>query len=178
MEKYNYIDGNNMDSIRRRAQKFTERTSINEAMMVLHSSGELMASTTSFIAQLSHMKLSDGRSFYDAYELNSDGEIKWNGGVRGIVKKLDGTSIELSELDSMEIARIKRVHEKILGGYRSDEYCGMELYAMGQFFLALKKYFPRIILNLLQGKEVDTFLGYYKNVGKDKIDGKEVDVYQ
>ena len=75
MELHNYIDGNSMKAIERRSKTLRERTTTSEAMMVLHSAGELFSLITTYAAQLNHMKLKDGRSFLDAYEIDSNGEV-------------------------------------------------------------------------------------------------------
>ena len=61
---HNYIDGNSMKAIERRSKTLRERTTTSEAMMVLHSTGELFSLVTTYVAQLNHMKLKDGRSFF------------------------------------------------------------------------------------------------------------------
>ena len=177
MEMHNYIDGNSMKAIERRSKTLRERTTTSEAMMILHSTGELFSLVTTYVAQLNHMKLKDGRSFLEAYEIDESGEVAWTGGSRGKIKMLDGSYRELNGLDSNEISRFKRVHEKMMGSYRSDEFCGLELYAMGQFFLSLKKYFPRIVLNLFEGRKTDFYLGEYAKIGQYNIDGQDEDIY-
>ena len=121
------------------------------------------------------MKLKDGRSFYDAYEYK-DGKLAWTGGVRAKIKMGNGQYQDLMGLDSKEIARFKRIHERMLGNYRSDEFSGLELYAFGQFFVTLKKYFQRIVLNLVDSKTIDTLLGEYKPTGTMRDAGMEYDV--
>ena len=75
MEMHNYIDGNSMKAIERRSKTLRERTSTSEAMLILHSTGELFSLVTTYVAQLNHMKLKDGRSFLDAYEIDESGEV-------------------------------------------------------------------------------------------------------
>ena len=52
---HNYIDGNSMKAIERRSKTLRERTTTSEAMMILHSTGELFSLVTTYVAQLNHM---------------------------------------------------------------------------------------------------------------------------
>lgn len=175
MEQFNYIDGNTMAALERRYHTMRERTSFDEAALIMHTMGEFYALTSTMFAQMNHMKLKDGRSFYDAYEYK-DGKLTWTGGVRAKIKMGNGQYKDLMGLDSKEIARFKRIHERMLGNYRSDEFSGLELYAFGQFFVTLKKYFQRIVLNLVDSKTIDTLLGEYKPTGTMRDAGVEYDV--
>jgi hypothetical protein len=89
----------------------------------------------------------------------------------------DGSWMDLTELDPMETKRLQRVHEKLYGSYRQTEFTGLELYALGRFFLSLRKYFQRIILNLFDPSKEDYFLGEFKNVGQVNVDGQIYDSY-
>lgn len=175
MEQFNYIDGNTMAALERRYHTMRERTSFDEAALIMHTMGEFYALTSTMFAQMNHMKLKDGRSFYEAYDY-TDGKLTWTGGVRAKIKMGSGQYKDLTGLDSKEIARFKRIHERMLGNYRSDEFSGLELYAFGQFFVTLKKYFQRIVLNLVDSKTIDPLLGEYKPTGTMRDAGVEYDV--
>jgi len=73
--------------------------------------------------------------------------LKWTGGVRGEVVRSSGDTEyteKLMGLDSKEQAKIRKVHERLQGGYRKDEATLLEVYAVGKMFVHLKKYFPRL----------------------------------
>ena len=180
--KYDFIEGK-LISLRNK--------SLDESSLALfHHIPEEFVALTTMVAQLNHMKITapDGKkkSVLDCYEVVevSKGQwgLKWTGGVRGYVNEgIDitsskgGTAIkrELTELDSNEIEKLKKVHERMQGGYRENEGGNIELYVLGKAFIQFKKYLPRLILNALQSKKKDVNLGYYKSIGKDS-EGKEM----
>lgn len=75
MEYHNYINGNTMNAVRRISSTVRERTTIEEGMMALQSISEFWTLGLSYSTQMNHMKLKDGRSFYEAYNINDDGSI-------------------------------------------------------------------------------------------------------
>lgn len=177
MEYHNYINGNTMNAVRRISSTVRERTTVEEGMMALQSVSEFWTLGLSYSTQMNHMKLKDGRSFYDAYDINDDGSISWTGGIRGKLMMSNGSMTNLEELDSMEVKRLQRVHEKLYGSYRPSEFTGLEMYVFGKLFLVLKKYFQRTVLNLFDPSKEDFFLGEYKNIGQLTIDGETYDSY-
>lgn len=138
-------------------------------------------------AQLHHLKHptlknADGsaKSIYDCYEVvtdsNGQSKIVWTGGTRGYQRIGSGNAtslVELNELTTQEIAKMKKVYERVQGSYRKDESSMLEHYVLGRAVMQLKKYFPRILLNIVRGKVYETDLGYFKEVGEKK-DGENI----
>ena len=171
-------------------------------LYMFHSIPEEFVSLTTMTAQLMHMKNEvTGKSLWDSYEVvetqeSVEGggkkkiyELKWNGGVRGVVKKGTGENTweeELKGITGLEAAKIRKVHERLQGSYRKDEAAYIEAYVVGKWFMHLKKYFPRLVLNAFHKKRLETDLGEWKNlvdkktgkpIMKDK-DGKAIPVYE
>ena len=151
----------------RQTMAIRERTSSGEFMMGLHTFGEMSISMTTVASVLKNMKLEDGQSMWDAYKV-VDGQLVYDGPLRGVTYDSNGNREEVKDLTPMEIGRIRRIHERTQGGYKNEEMSGMEMNAFGQFVISLKKYFPRIIVNLIQSKHNDITLGEYEQVGLEK----------
>jgi len=139
-----------------------------------HSLGETYGQLVLLAAQMKHMGL------YDKYEVeevkNEQGEVVynelvWKGGVR--FKTVDGR--EITGISPEETMRIKKVSQRIHGGYRKEERTAMELTALGKWALQFKKYIPSILNNMFQQKGEDFSLGYWKKFPEQQ-DGE--DVYQ
>jgi len=200
-KEFNYF-GNNFDYADMEKTLLSLRNRyMSEGMMYLfHSLPEEFVSMTTMVAQLLHMKNeSTGESIYDSYKvddiLDDNGKktgqktLKWTGGVRGEVVRSSGDTEykeTLMGLDSREQARLRKVHERLQGGYRKDEATLLEVYAVGKMFVHLKKYFPRLILNALHAKRRETDLGAYKKLMDPKtgkpilksVDGKDIPQYE
>ncbi len=139
---------------------------------LFHSVGEEFVSLTTMAAQMMHMKnKTTGKSLWESYEVIEVGpgifDLKWTGGTRGTIKSIDGVKTEytdITELTAQEQAKLRRVHERLQGGYRKDEATNLEVYALGSLMLQFKKYLPRLIINLLHSKMSSTDLGYYKQL--------------
>ena len=186
-KEFNYF-GDNFEyaSMEKTMLSMRNRHMNESSMYMFHSIPEEFVSLTTMTAQLLHMKnKTTGKSIYDSYEVedvlddkgNKTGEkkLKWVGGVRGVVRKGSGETAyteELKELDSNEIAKLRKVHERLQGGYRKDEAMLLEIYSLGKMFVNLKKDFPKLILNLKHAKRVETDLGIYRQMF-DK-DGKPI----
>jgi len=140
-------------------------------------------------AQLNRMKVKgkDGTmiSVYKAYDVKTtvtngieESTVIWDAPKRGVIKTATseetGTYDNLNELTSQEIGRLKRVYQRLQGGYRTDEKTAMETFLVGELFLQFKKYVPSLMMNAMKSKGIDTSLGRYKQIGKK--DGE--DVYQ
>jgi len=199
-KEFDYF-GNNFDYAEMEKTMLSSRNKfMNESSMYMfHSIPEEFVSLTTMAAQLLSMKNEvTGKSLYESYDTEEikdengkgTGEYKlvWNGGVRGYIQKGAGGSTyteELRGLDSKEQAKIRKVHERLQGGYRKDEAALIEIYSAGKMMIHLKKYFPRLILNLYHSKRLETDLGYYKQmfdkegkpVYKDE-NGKDIPVYE
>lgn len=172
MEKFDYMPSSTRGVLERKMKHFRERTTQGDINTFMHSLGEIYLSMSTLAAQLEHYKLDDGKSFYESYDL-VDGELIWSGGVRGYEKKLSGEYAEISELDDKEIIKLKRVHSRIHGNYRGEEFVGIEGYALGRFALSMKKYFPRILMNLIEKHRPDPSLGAYTTKIETMPDGTE-----
>jgi hypothetical protein len=194
--------GNNFDYHlldREALTKRNKRTTV-DLLYGPYSIPEEFVSMTTMTAMLMHMKNANtGKSIWDSYEryeiLDENGKgtgeysVRWIGGVRGTVKKGDGETAqygELKELNEREIAHLKKVHERLQGNYRREEALAMEAYTLGKLFMQLKRYYPRLLLNGVHSKRIETDLGAYRPV-KDKDgnivtmktkDGKEMPVYE
>lgn len=115
-------------------------------------------------AQLHHIKLPDGRSVYDGYQVVENG-IAWDGTERGEVKI--GNRIEkYGELRSEEIAAMKNTYSRMQGGYRQDERSAAQLSILGALVLQMRRYLPEIMISALGSKELDINSGRFVK-GKD-----------
>ena len=181
----NYF-GNNFDYAtmeKTRIVKSMRHLSPNTYYM-FHSMPEEFISMTTMAAQLMHIKVGDtGKSLWDFYEVkettqgSGNYDIVYTGPIRGVVKS--GTEVvngvnaavytQLRGLSVREIQRMKRVHERLQGGYRREEAAYIEAYVLGKFFIQLKKYFPRLIINAVHSLKYDNDLGKY--VQEFNIDG-------
>jgi len=200
-KKMDYF-GNNFDFSHFDREMISKRMkNMNQDILYApYSIPEEFVSMTTMAAQLMHIKNpKTGKSLWESYEVfeiedeNGKGtgeyDVRWVGGVRGSVKKGDGPTViyeEITDLTSEEIAHLKKVHERLQGGYRREEALAIEVSAFGKLFVQLKKYFPRIILNAVQRKRLEPDLGQYKEVvdenGKTVMrktsTGEEMPVYE
>ncbi|HAH26003.1 MAG TPA: hypothetical protein DCL77_19955 [Prolixibacteraceae bacterium] len=139
---------------------------------ILHSIGEEALAYIILGAQMSHMKLADGRSVLQAYEVSEGAEhgepiLKWTGGTRGYYLEGSGsyqTKVALQGLSSHEIYKMKRVYENQQGSYRREELAAIEVYAYGKTFNSLKRYLHRLLFVGLSSTKQDDQLGYYKKL--------------
>jgi hypothetical protein len=191
--KFNYL-GNNYDYSVGQSYLMTKNLKgLDESLMYFaHSKTEEFVSLTTMTAQLLHMKTPNGTSLWDSYTPVEIGngvyDLVYTGETRGTVKRGDGATAyyeTLTGLTSEEISKLKRTHEKMQGGYRKDEAGGIEIYVLGRMMVQLKKFLPRLILNLFHGKKVSTDFGYFKpvvdnegNVVMRTEDGKTMDVLE
>jgi hypothetical protein len=172
-KKFNYF-GNNYDYAtgEKVLLSMRNRTISQSSMYLFHSVPEEFVSMTTMGAQLMYMKNEiTGKNLYDSYEVVEIEpgvyDVEWQGGIRGHVKK--GQTIEeLSELNSQEIAKLKRVHERMQGGYRQEERTNIENYVLGKAFIQLKKYLPRLIINAVHTKRKEVDLGAYRALMDEK----------
>jgi len=79
----------------------------------------------------------------------------------------------INELTSEEIAKMKKVHERMQGGYRKEEAANIEIYAIGRAFIQFKKYLPRLLINTYHSKRLEYDLGYWKELD-EKHEGETV----
>ena len=146
---------------------FAPKNRLNLGMLfVFHKIGEDMGNYTILYATLKRMKTVDKQgkeiSMWDAYKYDSAANsVYYDGGVRGSVERADGSYQELSEITEEELIRLKRVSQKIHGGYRQEERVAMELTALGSVVMQFRKFLPVIMENAFQGRYVDNSLGFY-----------------
>lgn len=154
------------------------------SMYAFHRIPEEFVTMTTMVAQLKHLKhptLKDKNgkalSIWDCYEVAPEGgDVVWKGGVRGKLKTGSGDKVSyetITELLPREIAKLKRVYERMQGGYRKEEAAAIEVYVLGKVFIQLKKYAPRLILNAIHSKRSEPDLGMLKKTN-ERQDGEEV----
>lgn len=124
-----------------------------------------------------------GKSLYDSYEVEEievegldnivrkEYKLKWNGGSRGTIIKPNGEKEELFGLDSLEKEKIRRIYQRIHGGYRKSEATPLDYLVLGSVFIQFRKYVPSILMNLFQSSRFDQSLGYYKTIQEIDAEG-------
>lgn len=153
--------------------------------VVFHTIGEEYLAYVILAAQLNHIKLANGKSVYESYEVE-EGEFKepklvWKGGIRGYVRQGSGTltrEIPIEGITAQESSRMKRIYELQQGSYRLEELAAMEVYAMGKMFVGLKRYMHRVLMVGLQSKKADYSQGFYEQVDTRKEGDVELPIYE
>ncbi|NJL44544.1 MAG: hypothetical protein HC945_04520, partial [Nitrosarchaeum sp.] len=187
--KLNYLPDNYDYATNRRFLLSTRNQALDKSSMYMfHSKPEEYVSLTTMAAQMHHLKHpGNGKSLWDNYEVQQrDGiwDVHWVGGVRGYEKIGKGEASQLrpmTELNSHEIAKLKKVHERMQGGYRKEEAANLEIYVMGKSMIQFKKYLPRLIMNAVGSKKEVVDLGYYRKLAetrKDPNTGEQLPVYE
>jgi hypothetical protein len=100
-------------------------------------------------------------------------QLVFDGTIRGYEKDVDGTIIELKELSTREAIRMKRVYERIQGGYRAEEKTLLETTIAGEVFLQFRKYLPALLRDQFAQRKEDSSLGFYETVPPKEGDEKE-----
>jgi hypothetical protein len=77
--------------------------------------------------------------------------------------------VAIKGITSKEATKLKRVYERLQGGYRSEEKTIMEMTLLGEIFLQFRKYLPSLLKNMFGSVKNDYSLGRY--VTKEVIDG-------
>lgn len=152
-EKLEYLP-DNYDYAKHKSKLVTAKHRMfdKSKLFMFHSIGEDMGQLTLLAAQLKRMKNpKTGKSLWDEYDENGD----WQGGTRGVAQ--DGRLIK--ELTPEEVTKLKRVSQRIHGGYRQEERTMLEAHALGKWALQFKKYLPAVFENLFQGSYEDASLG-------------------
>jgi hypothetical protein len=188
--KLNYVP-DNYDYATNRKFLLSSRNELvsQSSMYMFHSKPEEYISLTTMAAQLHYLKNPvTGKSLWDSYEVQkaTDGsyDVQWVGGVRGTEKTGKGMSVSYNPITGLtdhEIAKLKKVHERMQGGYRKEEAGNLEIYVLGKSMIQFKKYLPRLMMNALGSKMDVVDLGYYKKLAETRIDpktGKKMDVYE
>lgn len=125
-----------------------------------HSMFESYGQYILMVAMMRKQKVQTPDGEKSMWELYDDNGV-YRGPVRGVVVDKLGNKRELTELDSTEIQKMKRVSEKLHGSYRKDERVMAELTLWGQMLMQFKKYLPGLIKNNWRGTYDDMYLGKY-----------------
>lgn len=155
-------------------------------LSILHELGEDAILIETFVNQLQTQKYKINgveKSVWELYSVekdeNGEADLVWNGGIRGIIKKginIDGVPTQQEEtlegLNANEVLKLRKVHERLQGGYGKDETLNVEVYTIGKMFPMFKKYLPRILFNIMSSKREEWSLGYYKKIGEEN--GKDI----
>ena len=188
LKKLDYLPDNfDFKSAERFLLSTRNRVISQSSMYVFHRVPEEMVSMVTMIAQLKHLKHptlkdSNGKplSIWDCYkvdkDVNGEWDVVWTGGSRGKLKTGKGefaTYTDINEITPQESAKLKRVYERIQGGYRKEEAAALETYVLGKTFIQLKKYAPQLILNAFKSKQNEMDLGYLKAT-TERRDGETV----
>ena len=181
----NFDFANRTDEYSTKSNPILEESSFYAA----HTIWEEWISELLMVSMMRRMKLKDGRSIWDAYEVQDvtteEGatykDVVWKGGVRGVVRTKVGDRYEYQNLEGLtwhEIEHMKRIYERIHGAYRKEERTSIEVYSMGEAIMQYKKYMPSILNNLFDSTKDETYLGDWKKVGQQEVRGKNEDVYE
>lgn len=188
LQKFNYFEKYKKLLMEEGLLSTTNPALKSENLAFMHEVFENQVAITTMINQLASMKIDVNgveKSVLECYEViddpNAEGQkmLKWTGGVRGYIRNgitIEGKTThieeELTELDSNEILKLKKVQERLQGGYGSDQTLNIEVTEMGKAFTMFKKYLPRILLNAFSSKREEWSLGYYKKIGEEN--GKDI----
>jgi hypothetical protein len=160
----------------------------SSSLYAFHMIPEEFVSMITMISQLHHLKhptkinpkTGKKMSLWECYDVkqldNGEYDVVWNGGSRGVLREGTGSHTrytEITELLPQEIAKLKKVYEKLQGGYRKEEASALEVYVLGKVFIQLKKYYPRLLLNAFASKRKELDMGYLKKMA-DKQDGEDI----
>lgn len=142
--------------------------------------GEDYISYTTMVAMLNRIKdKQTGKSIFDLYDVIEDEngayQLKYTGPVRG--KVIEGKAgykrtVDLKELTSEEVSKMKRVHEMMNGSYREEESFSIQAYSYGKMLMAMKRYLPRLIRTSMGSKHIDYRYGNYKETGEYFVNEK------
>jgi hypothetical protein len=175
LKKWDFLPSN-FDYVTSQTKLYSGKTRwFNQSnFFVFHGLGEEWGQMTLLVAQLMRKKHND-ISYWDHYQVEN-GDLAWKGG-----KRFDRAEAKLVDSDSgkrgvyglepEEVTRLKRVTQRIHGGYRHEEKVALELTALGKWALQFKKYLPAVIENALIGKYEDVTLGaWQKRPDEDTYD--------
>jgi len=101
-----------------------------------------------------------GKSLWDWYEVK-DGKLEWTGGVRYMEKTPDGILEPVTGVSSKELTHMKFIYEKTQGGYSASALAPIEAYYWGQALMSLKRWLPRVMLNMFHDTRKSFSLGTY-----------------
>lgn len=148
-------------------------------LYLTHTFWENANAAITLIAQLKAMKLADGTSIFDNYEVvtKNDGivnydTVEWKGPIRGY-EMVNGKEVPVGAITSKELTALKRVYERMNGGYRHEEKVAAEAYSSGRILMQFKKYITSSLTGAFGSRHIDMTTGRYVEVGK-AADGKPI----
>lgn len=138
-------------------------------------------------AQMRNIKMADGSSIWDSY--NDDGTfMKVKNGkanVRGVITDPSGVKRVIGELTEDEINKMLKMSTDIHGAYRTHERTVMESTALGVWAMQFKKYLPALLIQEMESRKDDVYMGKYEALTDEKgnkikteveIDGQMVEM--
>ena len=184
-EKFGYLaDNYRFGSNSRKFKSDRNPLFSSDNMYIFHTLGEKYLSYTTLAAQLKHYTVKvDGKdvSIYDLYKVvpiegSKFSKLEWTGPERIIQ---EGNQIKtVNGISDDEMYRFKAVSARMQGDYRREEFIRLETYALGKITVVLKKFFSRLILNGIQGKQNSRALGWYEEVSKKDENGNDITVLE
>jgi hypothetical protein len=171
-KKLQYLTNNYDWNVTRKDMIFGDSKLLDSShLYFFHTWGEDYGNYVVMAAQLMHLKNpATGKSLWDSY--NDKGDFV--GPARGVVKDATGKYQNLEGLRNEEIIKLKRVSQRMFGGYRQEERAAIELYALGRLVMQFKKYMPVLIFNQFNSPHDDATLGYFEAQDYAKKDGETV----
>ena len=162
----------------------------NSSLYGFHTIPEEFTSMTTMISQLMYLKhptyinpkTGKKASLWECYKVekmpNGEYDVIWDPAIpaRGLLKEGSGEkehTVLLKELIPQEVSKLKKMYEKMQGGYKREEYAAIEVYAMGKMFMQFKRYYPRLLLNAFGSKRNEQDFGYLKK-DVDRKTGEDV----
>ena len=178
--RLDYLTSNYDYKIRKEDFTFDKNKLWDSSMMFyFYRIGEDYGNYVLLAAQLRMIKnKTTGKSMWDSY----DNKGKWIGGKRGVRKEYDRKTKgfvykDIYGLTPEEVMRLKRVSQRIFGGYRPEERVALEQYALGKLMLQFRKYLPQIFSNMIQMRFQDQSLGYWR-LTEEVANGEKVYEWQ
>ncbi len=166
-ENYDYLTSQE-SILSSKTRELTGGIEMSNGLYFFHKIGEDLGTDTILIAQLLRMKNhKTGLSMWDSYKVNPQGQLEWDGGIRG----QDTVGNTITRITAEEEIKLKRASQLIHGSYRAEEKMAAEMYAIGRWGLMFKKYLPQAMMNLIQGRYDDSTIGRYE---VKEMNGKDI----
>lgn len=184
-EKFGYLaDNYRFGSNSRKFKSDRNPLFSSDNMYIFHTLGEKYLSYTTLAAQLKHYTVKvNGKDvpIYYLYKVvpiegSKYSKLEWIGPER-IIQEGNQTKI-VNGISDDEMYRFKAVSARMQGDYRREEFIRLETYALGKITVVLKKFFSRLILNGIQGKQNSRALGWYEEVSKKDENGNDITVLE
>lgn len=133
----------------------------------------------------------NGKSMWDIYEIKEIERTLSNGEVikikeavvpsdfiRGYETDFEGNETKVSGITNFEATKMKRVYERIQGGYRQEEKTILETTLLGELFIQFRKFVPSMLRDQMGSQKTDYSLGSYENKKVLSGDGTEKEVLE